>query len=367
MPESKTPIKTTVVGSMKKPSYLKIPSWSENTEFGWGKKNPALAANGAVTNATKRQEELEKELLEKQIIQATEEVIAFQSEIGVDVVTDGEMRRNNYIYPFLNTLTGFDFENQQERTVRNGKWTGNLPRVVGEVSLKPESERADMSVEWRLAQDVSDVPVKYTIPGPLTIADSVANCFYKTDAEFTSALAPLINHTILTLVKQGCKYIQVDEPVLARYPHKAEAAIKNVEVCLQGVPEDVTTIVHVCCGYPQYLDQEDYEKAELSAYLDIAKYLNESSIQQVSLEDAHRRNTHRLFEKLDKKTVILGCIDVARSRVESVEEIQKHIEDVLQYVPRERLVVAPDCGLIMLPDDVMRQKMKNMTAAARKV
>jgi len=295
-------------------------------------------------------------------------VIGFQSDVGISVITDGEMRRNNYIYPFCKTLTGFDFENQKEKTCRNGKWTGNLPRVVGDVALKPEAERVDQSQEWRIAQDIAgDVPVKFTIPGPLTIADSVANCYYPTDEEFTAALAPLINHTIMNLVKQGCKYIQVDEPVLARYPHKAKDAIKNVEVCLKGVPEDVTTIVHVCCGYPQYLNQEDYEKAELTAYLEIAEHLNNSTIQQVTLEDAHRRNTQMLWKKLNKKTIILGCVDVARSRVESVEEIAEHIKEVLKYHPREKLIVAPDCGLIMLPEDIMKQKLKNMVQAAKSV
>jgi len=353
---------------MKKPKYLNIPSWAENDVYGWGKKNPNLVVNGDCgEEETKRREQLEKEQLEKQILQATKEVLNFQTDVGLSVITDGEMRRNNYIYPFCKTLNGFDFENQKEKTCRNGKWTGNLPRVVGEVSLKKESERADLSREWRIAQDLSSVPVKYTIPGPLTIADSVANCFYETDEEFTAKLAPLINHTILQLVAQGCTYIQVDEPVLARYPHKAEAAIKNVETVLKGVPDHVTTVVHVCCGYPQYLDQKDYEKAELSAYLEIADFLNNSSIDQVSLEDAHRRNSGQLFEKLNKKTVIVGCVDVSSSRVESVEEIVRHIKDVLQYVPREQLVVAPDCGLIMLPDDVMREKLKNMVAAANSV
>jgi len=358
---------TTVIGSMKKPSYLNIPCWAEKDVFGWGKENPEHATQNGDMKQKQQKEILEKEMLEKQVMQATGEVMDFQSQVGIDIITDGEMRRNNYIYPFCRTLYGFDFEKQKEKTCRNGKWTGNLPCVVSEVSLKPESERSDLAKEWQIAQDISDVPVKYTIPGPLTIADSVANCFYDNEDDFTAKLASMINHTILSLVKRGCKYIQVDEPVLARYPKKAAAAIPNVEACFKDVPNDVTKIVHICCGYPMHLDQKDYEKAEQNAYLEIADCLNNSIIDQVSLEDAHRRNQKELFHKLHKKTIILGVVDVSSSRVESVDEIRQHIKDVLEYVPRDKLVIAPDCGLVLLPDDVMKTKLKNMVAAAKNI
>lgn len=349
-------LKTTVIGSMKKPKFLTIPTWanrdgSENLDH--------------VTQLKKIEKETSKDLMEGLIEKATCEVLHTQRDLGIDVVTDGEMGRNNYIYPFCRNLNGFDFDKLKEKTCRNGKWTGVLPCVVSEISLKPASERSDPKDEWKFAQDNSDVPVKYTLPGPLSIADTVNNCFYENDDIFCEKLATMVNWAVLDLAKQGCKYIQIDEPVLARYPHKVESTIKNLETCFKGLPKDVKRVVHICCGYPQYLDQQDYEKAEQNAYLQIAEAIDQSSIDQVSLEDAHRRNPKELFEKFKNTTIILGVVDVARSRIESVEEICEHINEVLKYFPRERLMIAPDCGLIYLPDEVMKAKMNNMVAAVK--
>jgi len=348
---------------MKKPSYLRIPEWADMDVHGWA--NGEQGRNIRRSNGTKKNDDEEMEKLEKNVLKASDEIMQLQKDIGIDIITDGEMRRNNYIYPFCETLNGFNFQMKKEKVARNGKWKGIFPCVVSEISLKSESERADMSKEWEIAQGMIDIPVKYTIPGPLTISDTVYNDFYEDEEEFLAKLAVAVNQTILQLVAKGCKYIQVDEPVLARYPKKIAKAIKNVERCFEGVPNDVTKIVHVCCGYPVYLDQKDYEKADLDAYLQIADALNESIIDQISLEDAHRRNGPELFKRLHKKTIILGVICVCSSRVESVDEIREHIRDVLQYLPRNQVMPAPDCGLIMLPDDIMKQKMKNLVEAAR--
>jgi len=315
------------------------------------------------------QKEYGSEELERQVLRATKETIELQEQLGYDVITDGEMRRDKYIYGFCRTLDGFDFENSEEKLCRNGAWVGRLPRVVSEVQVK-EVQKGDTSPakEWKIAQSMATVPVKFTLPGPMTIADTVVNKYYESDRQLSGKMVSCINKAVLDLVNNGCKYIQIDEPVLVRYPDRAiDYGIDDLEKCFEGVPDDVTKIVHMCCGYPEYLDQEDYQKAEQDAYMKVAEKLDSTKIDQVSIEDAHRRNDLKLFEKFKTTKVILGVIDVVRSRVETVDEIKQHARDVMKVLPRERLILAPDCGLIFLPDDIMKEKLKNMRKAASEI
>ncbi|XP_057304905.1 5-methyltetrahydropteroyltriglutamate--homocysteine methyltransferase-like [Hydractinia symbiolongicarpus] len=354
--ETKCGLRTTLIGSMPKPDYLKIPCWISN-----GKENPNYIAN---YNDVKKQ--FTSEQLQDQVEKAIRETINFQSSIGISVGTDGEMGRNQYVYSFCRNLNGFDFDNLKEKICRNNSWVGNLPQIISKLSLKPENERSDPQEEWRMAQNMSSIPIKYTIPGPLTIADTTANEFYEDEEELSSDLVNCINHAVLGLAKEGCKYIQIDEPVLVRYPEKAlKFAIKSLQKCFDGVPDDVTKIVHMCCGYPVYLDQTDYQKADQDAYMKVADALDQIGLDMISLEDAHRRNSMELFKKFKNTTIILGVIDVVKSRVETVDEIKNHIKEVLDYIPLTRLVIAPDCGLIFLPQDILEKKLKNMVEAAK--
>ncbi|XP_065052240.1 5-methyltetrahydropteroyltriglutamate--homocysteine methyltransferase-like [Rhopilema esculentum] len=348
-----SPLKTTVIGSFPKPEYLGIPCWVKN-----GKEvinfveeyNKALSSQGA-------------EDIENQLQAATQDIIALQRRVGLDLLTDGELRREKYIHTFCRSLNGFDFQKTKKKICRNGAWEGLLPTIVSKVSHKEEP--GFMAKEWKWSQNMSERPIKVTIPGPMTIMDTFCDDFYNNDEELLNDLAKCINIELKLLAEAGCKEIQVDEPVLMRYPMQGlEYGIKYLSACITDVPKEVFKTVHACCGYPQYLDQTDYEKADKGAYLKLAPSLDNSGFDALSIEDTHRRNDPELFKAFKKMKIVLGVIDVVKSRLETVEEIRKHISDVLEYLPRERLIIAPDCGLIFLPINLVENKLANMVKAA---
>ena len=201
--------------------------------------------------------------------------------------------------------------------------------------------------EWKNNQSLSNKPVKVTIPGPMTITDTIANTYYKSDEEMGYDLAIAINTEIKRLVDAGCKYIQVDEPLFARKPDNALAfGIKNLEKCFDGVNQsDVEKITHICCGYPDKIDAVDYPKAPLDSYKKIAKALDSSKIDSVSIEDAHRYNDLSLLKNYKNTKIIFGVIKIASSKIETVEEIESRISETLKFISKEQLIVAPDCGL----------------------
>ena len=191
------PIMTSVIGSMPKPAYLNIPAWIQD-----GKPVENFVEK---FNLAKKENNKDNE---NEILRATQEIINLQERAGIDVVTDGELRRDNYIYGFCRRLNGFDFEELQKKVCRNGAWEGTLPRITSEVSLK-EEESESLVNEWRWAQNLSRTPVKVTIPGPLTIMDTTCNGFYKDEEVLGQALVKCINTTVKKLAAAGCKQIQV--------------------------------------------------------------------------------------------------------------------------------------------------------------
>jgi len=202
----------------------------------------------------------------------------------------------------------------------------------------------------------------------MTITDSVADGFYNDDPRLGKDLAAALNTEILALAEAGCVNIQVDEPVFARKPQQAlDYGIENLERCFDGLPSHVTRLVHMCCGYPNALDADGYLKAEQDAYLKIADAMDESSVNAVSLEDAHRHNDLRLLEHYKSTTILFGVVDVAKSRIESVEEIRERLKQALQHIDADRLMAAPDCGLGLLGRELAVAKLKVMCDAAASI
>ncbi|XP_078686494.1 5-methyltetrahydropteroyltriglutamate--homocysteine methyltransferase-like [Branchiostoma floridae x Branchiostoma belcheri] len=348
---------TTMVGSYPKPDYLRIPDWFTDANLAKGYKYTPADYN-------KFQRAADKEDLEKQITRAIREVIQEQIDIGIDVITDGELRRENYIYHFCRQLDGFSFEELEKVTYRNGACTGYFPTVVSEV--RPRSDQPIVVEEWRASQGLTQHPVKITIPGPMTIMGTTKNRFYKDRRELSEALVSVINREVRALAAAGCKYIQIDEPVMMREPDIAEDyGIEHVSMCFEGLSPEVTKVVHACCGYPLYLDQEDYLKADRSLYGRLAGKLDSAGFDRLSIEDAHCPTDLSFLSKFSRTTVVLGVVAIARSRVETVEEIRGRVREALRFLPPHRLVLAPDCGLGFLPRDVLRDKLTNMVAAAR--
>lgn len=349
-------LKTTCIGSYPKPDYVPIRDWFQ-VEDG------LTAAGAEVTREANAASE--DDAAEALFVRATKAAVEDQVGCGVDVPTDGEQRRENYIHYHCRHLEGFDFEGLTRRVLRDGAYETELPTIRGRIAPRGENF---LTRDFRVAQGFTDNPVKITIPGPTTIMDTCVNAFYEDERQLAFDLADALNFEIRALAAAGCRFIQVDEPLFARNVDRALAyGIECLDRCFDGLPEGVTRVMHMCCGYPNHLDDEDYHKADRQAYFDLAGAVDGSSVDQISVEDAHRYNDLTLLERFEKSTVIFGSVAIAKSRVEPVGEIAARLEAALGHIDRDRLWVAPDCGLAMLGRDLAMQKLTNMCAAAAQV
>ena len=346
---------TTVIGAYPKPDYLKITDW--------------FNAKGGTDTATPTkfyEDEIKKMGVDAEAIfdKAAKEVIKDQLDCGIDIITDGEIKRENYIHYHCRHLNGVDFNTLTEKVARTGNYKCWLPTITNKISA------ADPFLvdEWKSNQSLSNKPVKVTIPGPMTITDTISNTHYTSDEEMGYDLAIAINTEIKRLVDAGCKYIQVDEPLFARKPDNALAfGIKNLEKCFEEINQsDVEKITHICCGYPDKIDAENYPKAPLDSYTKIAKALDSSKIDSVSIEDAHRYNDLSLLKNYKNTKIIFGVIKIASSKIETVEEIESRIKETLKFISKEQLIAAPDCGLGHLNRELAIKKLKIMSLAAKK-
>jgi len=181
-------------------------------------------------------------------------------------------------------------------------------------------------------------------------------------------LAETVNREILALVDAGCQYIQVDEPLFAREVDDALSfGMEGLERCFHGVPKSVTRVVHMCCGYPDHIDDDDYKKADPNSYQRLSAAIDAAAFDQISIEDAHCGNDLSLLDQFQSKTLIFGSVAIASSRVESVDEVETRLRAALDHIDRDRLVVAPDCGLGLLTADLAEAKLRVMCQAAARI
>ncbi len=350
-------ILTTTIGSYPKPGHVPVPDWFHGKSEADAGRHPSNPTQLYSEYLSRRGAEGETAFDE-----GTQEIVREQDEIGIDIPTDGEVRREHYVFYHLRHIDGIDFENLSEREMRQGGWKALVPTIRGSIRAGAPFLRRD----WQVAQAATAKPVKITVPGPLTIAGSVANAYYADEAELCAALGEALNAEIRDLAEAGCRWIQVDEPLFARHPEKARAfGLDTLARCFHGVPDQVQRAVHVCCGYPADLDMEDYPKADPHAYFELAEALDAAPVDAVSLEDAHRHNDLSLLERFSRTTVMLGLVDIARSRVETAEEIAARLRQALGHIDRERLLAAPDCGMTMLTRELARAKLAALVAGAR--
>ncbi|UCH75759.1 MAG: cobalamin-independent methionine synthase II family protein [Rhodospirillales bacterium] len=343
---------TTTIGAFPKPDYVPISDWFQGPE-GPDTVDPTAGYAAQLARAGAEAEAL--------FARAAADVIAAQIAAGIDLPTDGEVRRENYIHYHCRHLDGIDFQTLTEKALRGGAYAAALPTITGPVRARDRF----LAHDWRVAQACTDRPVKMTMPGPMTIADTVANDHYDDEAKLGADLAAAINAELLDLAEAGCTRIQIDEPVFARKPDAAlDFGFENLERCFAGAPAGVVRTVHMCCGYPDRLDNPDYPKADRNAYFRLADAIEASSIQAVSLEDAHRHNDLKLLERFRTTTVILGAVAVAKSRIETVDEIRERLRAALDHIDSDRLIAAPDCGLGLLGRELAVAKLTNLCAAA---
>ena len=352
----KAPLITTTIGAFPKPKYVPIRDWFDS----------AKDAGGMNTSETTHQYskdiEKDKDAHEDLFIRAAQEVLDIQIRAGISIPTDGEVRRENYIHYHCRHLGGFDFNRLEHRILRDGAYETDLPAIRGPIVHSTKNYSAH---DYVASQGVSSRPVKFTLPGPLTIMDTTADCFYNDRPKLNAALAQTINKEVLALVEAGCRHIQIDEPLFARSVKDAlDFGMEGLERCFYGVPKSVTRIVHMCCGYPDHLDDTDYKKADPSSYYELSKAIDQAAFDQISIEDKHCCNNLNLLEQFENKTVIFGSLAIASSALETVEEVVERLSAALNHIDRDRLVVAPDCGLGLLSAQLAEDKLRAMCRAA---
>ncbi|MGI9494265.1 MAG: cobalamin-independent methionine synthase II family protein [Geminicoccaceae bacterium] len=344
---------TTTIGAYPKPENVPIKDWFQKD----GGTDDSEPTSGYAETLAQYGERIEAILDD-----ATLEVVREQDHLGIDIPTDGEVRRENYIHYHCRHLEGVDFEALSEKQMR-GHYVAHLPTIKAPVLAGP----AFLVRDWEVAQSATKKPVKMTVPGPMTIGDSIADGFYNDDScARGAALADALNVEIRRLAEAGCPIIQVDEPVFARKLDQALTfGLEHLDRCFHKLPANVERVVHICCGYPDRLDpDEDYPKAPRESYQDLATGLQDVAVDTVSIEDAHRPNDLALLERFTRTKVIFGVIAIAKSEVEAVEAVRERLLEASAHIDPHRLIAAPDCGLGFLGRGLARQKLKVLAEAA---
>jgi 5-methyltetrahydropteroyltriglutamate--homocysteine methyltransferase len=282
---------------------------------------------------------------------ATLLAIRDQERAGLDIVTDGEQRRESYSNRFATALDGVDIENPGKTPNRTGGFA-IVPRIVGPI-------RRRHPVEVRDAQFLrahTDRRIKMTVPGPFTMAQQCEDQHYRDEEALALDYAAALNDEIKDLFAAGADVVQLDDPWMQARPEKAKRyGLKAIERALQGVTG--TTAIHLCFGYAQMV------KDKPSGYSFLPE-LERSSAQQISVEAAQPRLDLAVLKELPSKTIILGVIDLSDQTVESAQTVAARIRAALAFVPPERIAVAPDCGMKYLPRDVAYSKMRAMAEGA---
>jgi 5-methyltetrahydropteroyltriglutamate--homocysteine methyltransferase len=317
------PIATTTVGSFPRPSWL---ADVERSDAIFRLQGPALR---------EAQDD------------ATVVVLHEQEQIGLDLLTDGEQRRPNFIYHFLAGLEGFDLANRAQKAIRRrADVLRDVPRVVGQVRRTGPVLVEDV----RVAKAHTTRPVKMAVPGPMTVVDSSADETYGDEAALAMDVAVALNAELRALQAAGADVIQIDEPAMTRWHEKVAAygqqALNSV---LEGIT--VPTIIHLCYGYPGHGGQQhEYEYPELLAML------METRIGGFSVEFARSGYDPALLRGCGDRLVMYGCVDPGNTPPEPLDVVLGRVRAALEYVPPDRLWLAPDCGLMTISRALARAK-----------
>jgi 5-methyltetrahydropteroyltriglutamate--homocysteine methyltransferase len=338
MPQPHTLLPTSLVGSYPQPEWLID--------------RKALAGRFPPRVRAKELWRVAPQWLEQAQDDATLIAIRDQEQIGLDIITDGEMRRESYSNRFATALDGVDIDNPGTALDRSGH-PNPVPRVVGKVSRRHPVEVRD--VQFLRAN--TDRPIKMTVPGPFTMSQQAQNDFYKDEAEMALDYAAAVNAEIKDLFAAGADIVQIDEPYMQARPEKArQYGLMALDAALSGVYG--RTAVHICFGYAAIIHVRP------SGYSFLPE-LAGSLVRQVSIETAQSNLDCSVLEKLPMKTIILGVLDLSDMTIETPEKVASRIRRALDHVPAERIVVAPDCGMKYLPRGVAYRKLQAMVAGAK--
>jgi 5-methyltetrahydropteroyltriglutamate--homocysteine methyltransferase len=274
---------------------------------------------------------------------------------GIDIITDGEIRRESYSNRFATALEGIDNETPATITNRAGR-SVKVPRVIGKIRRRHPVEVADMAFLRRNTERKT----KITLPGPFTMAQQAKNEFYADDDEMVMDFAAAVNAEVHDLQAAGADVIQLDDPWLRNDPEAAKRiAVKAIDRALSGL--SVPTVVHLCFGYAAVVNTQ---KPTGYSFL---PQLADCAADQISIEAAQPKLDLGILSDLAGKTIMLGVIDLGDPAVETPEQVAQRIRDALPYVPAERLVLAPDCGMKYLARDVAFGKLRALSAGTAMV
>jgi 5-methyltetrahydropteroyltriglutamate--homocysteine methyltransferase len=331
-----------IAGSLPKPF------WLAETDKLW----PAWKAAGDELAAAKRD--------------ATLLWLKAQEDAGLDIVTDGEQSRQHFVHGFLEFVAGIDFEHKVTMGIRNNRYDAQVPQVVAPLTLKSRAHRT----EARFARAHTKRKLKFTLPGPMTIVDTIADRHYGDKVKMAMAFADLLNQEARGLEADGVDVIQFDEPAFNVYMEEVRGwGIEALERAAASLK--CKTAVHICYGYgiKANLDWKRTLGSEWTQYEQTFPVLAKSRIDQVSLECIHSHVPPRLMGLLEGKDVLVGVIDVATDMVETPEEVADTIGQALEFVPKERLYPCSNCGLAPMRRDIALAKLEALgagTALARK-
>jgi len=329
-------LQTTIAGSLPKPAWLAEPQtlWAP-----WRLEGAALAEG---------------------MQDAVRLVLRDQEEAGIDIVTDGEQTRRHFVTTFLEGLDGVDFEHRKTVRIRN-RYDAAVPVVVG-----PVARRQPVFVDAaRFLRGATDRKAKFTLPGPMTMVDTLYDVHYGSREKLAWAFAEILNDEARAIEAAGVDVIQFDEPAFNVYFDEVrDWGVQTLERAAQGLA--CTTAVHICYGYgiKANIDWKKTLGAEWRQYEQTFPLLARSAIRQVSLECANSHVPIELIGLLAGKDVLVGAIDVATERIETPADVAATIRAALRYVPAERLYPCTNCGMVPLPRDVARGKLRALAAGA---
>ncbi|MBA2963887.1 MULTISPECIES: methionine synthase [Ramlibacter] len=287
--------------------------------------------------------------------------IKAQEDAGLSTVGDGEQSRQHFVHGFLEQVEGIDFEHKVKMGIRDNRYDAMVPQVVAPLRLKGRVH----AFEAQLARAHTDRKLKFTLPGPMTIVDTVADRHYGDRVKLAMAFAELLNQEALALQADGVDIIQFDEPAFNVYMDDAATwGVQALERAARGLT--CTTAVHICYGYG--IEANNRWKETLGEqwrqYEKVFPALAASSIQQVSLECYHSHVPPELMRLLAGKDVMVGVIDVASDVIETPEQVAETIGRALQFVPKERLIACTNCGLAPMGREVALRKLEALARGA---
>ncbi len=328
---------TTIAGSLPKPA------WLAETNKLW----PKWQAQG------------------DELVQAKHDAgllwVKTQQDAGVTIVSDGEMSRQHFVHGFLEYLEGIDFEHKVEMGIRKDRYKAMVPVVVGPLKLKGRVHQA----EAKMLRAASTGQVKITMPGPMTIIDTLADEYYGDKVKLAMAFAELLNQEALALQADGVDIIQFDEPAFNVYTEEVSAwGIDALHRCIEGL--SCTTAVHICYGYgiKANTDWKATLGNEWRQYEAIFPAIAKSKIDQISLECMNAKVPMHLMELLRGKTLMVGVIDVASDVVETPEQVADTIGKALQYVAKDKLIACTNCGMAPMSRAIAQAKLNALGAGA---